>query len=161
MRIFAAAGLGGCSARAGWLLVPLLLGFACALEAQEPQAGSRLRLETRDGVYTGIFVTRSADTLFLQHPATRVQFSVPIRGVLFAQESMGRPRTPSVIRGALQTGAAGALFGAILGLVMDGRRDAGPTLFGAGVGAAVGASVALTGPSRERWRPVEIPAAAP
>jgi hypothetical protein len=147
---------GGRGARAGWLLVPLLLLFACVpLGAQE--AGSRLRLETVDGLHTGIFIDRSADTLFLQHPVTRVRFSVPVHGVLFAQESMGRtPRTASVLRGALQTGAAGALFGVVMGLVMDGRRDAGPALFGAGVGAAVGASLALVEPARERWRPVEI-----
>jgi hypothetical protein len=134
-------------------LLLLALGRA-PLQAQE--VGARLRVETLSARYTGSFVAATADTLFLHHPGTRIQFSVPMRDVLFAQESMGRGRPAMVVRDGVQIGLLGAVLGTVLALVIDGRSDAEPALFGAGVGAVVGAGFALFQPARERWRPIQI-----
>lgn len=146
------------------LLTQLVLLLAChagAWAQNEPRPGTRLRLETANERFTGTLVRRSADTLFLR--ATPADHAIPIRDILAARESLGpTPRSALVVKGGLQGGAAGALVGAIfLGLVMEGRTDAGPTLFGASLGAATGALLAFTERRAERWRAIEVTAGSP
>ena len=146
------------------LLTQIVLLFACHTAAQaqdELQPGTRLRVETSNERYTGTLVRSSADTLFLR--ARAMDHAVPVRDILYAGESLGRtPLSALMAKRGLQGGAAGAVFGAIfLGLVMEGRTDAGPALFGAVAGAATGALVSLTERRGERWRAVEVLPGAP
>lgn len=141
------------------LLAQAVLLLAChagAWAQDELQPGTRLRVETAGERYTGTFVHKSADTLFMRARATQV--AIPIRDIFAARESLGlTPRSALMMKGGLRGGAFGAVFGALfLGLVMKGRTDAGPALFGASLGAATGALVALTERREERWRAVEV-----
>ena len=141
------------------LLTQVVLLLACQAGAwaqDELRPGTRLRVETPGERYTGTLVHKSADTLFLRARATQV--AIPIRDILAARESLGlTPRSALVARGGLRGGAFGAVFGALfLGLVMEGRTDAGPALFGATLGAATGSLVSLTERREERWRAVDL-----
>jgi hypothetical protein len=146
---------------AAWrrLLTQAVLLLACHAGARaqdEPRPGTRLRVETSVERHTGTLVRRSADSLFLR--AIGTDHAIAIRDILYARESLGRtPRSALVVKRGLQGGAGGALIGAVfLGLVMDGRTDAGPTLFGATVGSATGALLGLLERQEERWRVIEV-----
>jgi hypothetical protein len=140
------------------IVLLLLIVVSVRAHAQEP--GSRLRVQTLDGRFTGTLAARSADTLFLQGTAAR--HAIPIRGVITAEESLGRRTLSALVvrRGAEATVPIAAAWTA-MGLLLGEKITAGYVLFGAGLGAATGAFLGLTEPRRERWRTIELASSPP
>jgi uncharacterized protein YcfJ len=125
-----------------------------------------LRVETPEGRFAGTLVTASSDTVVLQSPATAVLFRIPVRDVLRAEESLGRPPlTKLVIKRGLQGAAIGALTGALVGLYLESEGGAGLvwllTVAGAQGGALTGGISVLSDPRRERWREIQLPVGGP
>ena len=134
---------GGRAGRVLRLLIPvLLLAFAAEARAQTPKAaplGSLLRVETPAGRYVGILLASPADSLVLHSRATDVQFRIPVRDVLYAERSLGRPsRGDLLLKRGLQGGAVGALVGAVLGVYLQAEFGLEPLGLAILVGAEAG-----------------------
>lgn len=146
------------------LMASLLAGGVPARAQQVPEArvGSRVRVETVTGRYTGTLLFSSPDSVVVQPRVPRRPFSIPAEHILYAEASRGRYQPPFLTR-TLQGAGLGLALAAVLHFAAGRDSTPPPRTIAIGVtaGISLGAFAGLAERQPELWHPVRLPARRP